>query len=347
MKERLTRKDIAEKAGVAPSTVSRALAGRTDLLPEETIAHVQKIATEMGYRKNMLASRFASNKSYQIGFVVPLNRYRGVFQLSYYSTILDAIVSEALPRGYTVSIAPIEDTGDTISDHLQGLIAGRQVDGLVLGGLKQDDPLPDDLERHQIPTVLVGSHYDGTYVGSVNCSPTAAIDELMVKLTDRGYSRIFFVSGDMEYHDAVVQKEALSDAVAKSAIGEVITLEGNYSRRSGYAAAKTIIPEAKDGDCVFLANDRMAMGFYRYCYENGVSIPERIGVIGSDDDEAATALYPDLTTIHQPRQEMGAAAVGLLIDLIEGKQDLDMTVTLAKTLRDRNSLAPAKPSGGK
>lgn len=337
MVKRLTRKDIADKAGVSPSTVSRALAGRSDLLPEETITHICAIAEEMGYTKNMLASRFASNKSYQIGFVVPLNRYRGLFQTSYYSTILDAMVTAAYPKGYTVSIAPVEETSD-IGQHLSGLLSGRQVDGVVIAGLKQNDALPEFLESKKIPATLVGSYFSGQYVGSVNCDPTPAIRTLIKTLESRGYKRLHFVTGNKEYYDAQVQLTAIQSAVAAGSLAELHIIEGDYSRRSGYAAAETVTPDVEPGDCVFLANDRMAMGFYRYCYENHISIPDTISVVGSDDDEAATTLFPDLTTIRQPRQEMGRAAVNLLIERIEGTIPDPFEVTLEKTFCLRKSL---------
>ena len=121
----------------------------------------------------------------------------------------------------------------------------------------------------------------------------------MKKLELRQYRRLFFVAGNRQYYDAQLQEQAVKRHFADSSLSELEIMDGDYSRRSGHAAAEAIFPRVREGDCVFLANDRMATGFYRYCYENTISIPDQIGVVGSDDDEAARALYPDLTTIHQ------------------------------------------------
>jgi LacI family transcriptional regulator len=161
---------------------------------------------------------------------------------------------------------------------------------------------------------------------------------MLAKLAEKGYKRLFFVSGDMGYHHASAQKLALKRALEKRGCGIEFAgeLSGNYRRRSGYAAAGKIVPIAKRGDCVFLSNDRMAAGFYRYCNEHGVSIPKDVGVVGSDNDEAAQMLYPDLTTIYQPRVEMGETAVEMVVDMLNGKQP--ETVVLPKKFILRNSV---------
>ena len=162
------------------------------------------------------------------------------------------------------------------------------------------------------------------------------IIEMLKCLSDKGYKSLFFVHGNLEYYHAIAQREALQKAVAETKFEITEVIEGNYTRRSGYAAAEYIMGKKKERDAVFLANDRMASGFYRYCYEHGVKIPESIGVIGSDADEAATALYPDLSTIYQPRMEMGTEAVKRLVDIIE--KDQKKSVIIQKSFLLKKSL---------
>ena len=139
-------------------------------------------------------------------------------------------------------------------------------------------------------------------------------------MKEKKYKRIFFVGGDMNFQHAVDHRDAFMKALKKSSMKLAGVIEGDYSRRRGFNAAPEIIAEKKAGDCVFFSNDRMATGFYRYCYDNRIAIPDEIGVIGSDDDESALVLSPELSTIRQPRVEMGSAAVNLLIDQLEKKK---------------------------
>jgi len=316
----LTRKDIAKAAGVSPSTVSRALSG-SPLLPKKTIDHVAEIAARHGYKPNILARRLASNRSFQIAFAVELwtGTRRGPIQMSYYSAILDAMVTEAYKRNYSVLVQPYTKDEETFVGHFTDLVGTRQVDGVVFAGLTLKSGIPSELIRRKLPFVVVGSKPADKFL-SVNADPYPAMKEMFNVLGGRGYRRIFFVEGDLNFYHAVEHRNAFMKALKDSRLKLAGAISGDYSRRCGYGVAPEILVRKQKGDCVFFSNDRMATGFYRYCYENKVSIPGEIGVLGSDDDESALVLYPELSTIRQPRVEMGAAAVNLLIDMLEKKK---------------------------
>ncbi|HBC88884.1 MAG TPA: hypothetical protein DCZ94_18225 [Lentisphaeria bacterium] len=317
----LTRKDIAKAAGVSPSTVSRALSG-SPLLPKKTIEHVTRIAAKLGYRPNILARRLASNRSFQIAFAVELwtGTRRGPIQMSYYSAILDAMVSEAFKRNYSVLVQPYTKDEESFVEHFTNLIQTKHADGLVFAGLAIKSGIPAELTRRQLPFVVIGSKPGKDKFVSVNADPYPAMVEMFEVLMAKKYKRIFFVEGDMNFYHAISHRDAFMKALKKSSLKLAGFIEGDYSRRRGYSMAPEIIVDKRKGDCVFFSNDRMATGFYRYCYENKVSIPDEIGVVGSDDDESALVLYPELSTIRQPRVEMGAAAVNLLVDVLEKKK---------------------------
>lgn len=317
----LTRKDIASKAGVSPSTVSRALSG-SPLIPEKTAERIRKISLRLGYRPNILARRLAANRSYQIGFAVEFQEQRmrkGPIQMSYYSSILDAMIMEAFPRNYSVSIQPYKTEGSDAVHHFNELVASRHADGLVFAGLTQDSRLPLALLKDNISFVLIGTMPRENKILSVNVKFENAFSEMFSALESKKYRRIFFVGGDLAYYHAISQRKAFFTELEKSKVRLAGELKGEYSRRSGYAAAMEIIEQKQNGDCVFLANDRMAAGFYRYCHERNVRIPEEIGVIGSDDDSACHNLFPELCTIHQPRYEMGKIALKILLASISGE----------------------------
>ncbi|MEA2012593.1 MAG: LacI family DNA-binding transcriptional regulator [Verrucomicrobiota bacterium] len=340
MKKKLTRKDIAKAAGVSPSTVSRALSD-SELLPAKTIQMVKKVAAKMGYQPNFLARRLATNKSFHLGFVLPpASPRKGPLQVSYYSTLLDAVVTQADKRGYSVSVHPQDLGGKTMVKNCRELVNSSQLDGLVITGLTQDSEIPGLLKKRKIPFIVIGAVSENKKDYYVAGNPLPAIREMLNCLEDRGYKRLFFVVGNTDYYHARVQRDSLFQAIEESSINLEKVLYGNYSRRSGYHAAASIHSQEKNrpGDCVFLSNDRMACGYYRYCYENSIVIPDEIGLIGSDNDEEAFSLFPQLCTISQSRMEMGREAVNLLIDKLEKKKGGKRSLLLPKTFLFKESL---------
>lgn len=317
----LTRNDIAKAAGVSPSTVSRALSG-SPLLPKSTIDRVTEIAGRLGYKPNILASRLASNRSFQIGFAVELwkGTRRGPIRMSYYSAILDSMVSAAFERGYNVMVLPYLKDGKSAVAHFSNLILAKHVDGIVFAGLTRKSIIPAELLKRNIPFVVIGSEAVKNKFMSVNTDPFPAMSEMFRALEKRNYRRMFFIEGDPEYYHAASHKDSFMKALGESSLSLAGTVKGDYSRRSGYDSAGKILARKRKGDCVFFSNDRMASGFYMYCYEHKIIIPDDIGVVGSDNDDSASALYPGLSTVEQPRVEMGAAAVNLLVDQLEKKK---------------------------
>lgn len=319
MAKQLTRKDVALAAGVAPSTVSRALTG-SPLLPASTIEHVRKIAEEIGYRPNRLASQLASNKSYTIGFVVPeMEGKRGPFQIAYYANLLDAAVREAEKFGFTISIHTLPYNGNSVS-RIKELFDSRGIDGVIVSGLSLNNRMLNPLIKTKVPFVIIGYQRQKNEIPIINCRPIKALKDMVKALEEKGYQEIIYVSGDMKFYDSVLQKEDLYDALTSSAIRLSKELSGDYSRKSGYSAALDIFKNKfKKKTVVFLANDLMATGFYRYAYEHQIAIPQKVGVIGSDDEVISRTLFPELATIRQPRAEMGSASVRELMALIKGK----------------------------
>ncbi len=339
MKKRLTRKDIALAAGVSPSTVSRALAG-SELLPEATIQRIREIAAELGYQPNTLGRRLAVNRSFQLGFAAPagLAPDKGAFRVSYYSMILDAIVFAASGRGYHVTIHPYQPEGANPLEGFTNLIASRQADGLIVGGLKQRSRIPPELFKRNIPFVVIGAKPANQRIPCVNFDPEPGIREMFAALEKRNYRRIFFVSGNPKYHDAIIQRQALEKIAEASRIEPGKFFPGDYTRTCGYQVAEQLSGQLKKGDCVFLANDRMAAGFFRYCMENKISIPGQVGIVGCDDDDIGAGLYPGLSTIAQPRREMGETAVELLLAGIENLPAEKLHVTLPEKFILRESI---------
>lgn len=338
MSRQLTRNDVAIAAGVAPSTVSRALTG-SPLLPQATIDHVRKIADEIGYKPNRLASQLASNKSFTIGFVVPeLQKRRGPFQVGYFADLLDATVREGEKSDFRICIHTISYNDLASASKLNQLYQSKSFDGLIINGISLQNNLLSQLLELKIPFITVGYFHESLAFPMINCRSLLAFQAMFKVLEYKGYQEIIFVSGDMQFYDGVSQKKDFFQALQGSNIKLSQELVGDFSRKSGYQAAEQILKmERKKKTAVFLANDLMATGFYRYAYEHQIAIPKTIGVIGSDDEVISRTLFPELATIRQPREEMGNLAVNELLLLIKEKSNQSKTELPCEFI-ERNSI---------
>ncbi|HOK05290.1 MAG TPA: LacI family DNA-binding transcriptional regulator [Victivallales bacterium] len=315
-----TRNDVAKIAKVSPTTVSRALSG-SPLIPEKTAARIRKIALQLGYSPNILASRFALKRSFQIAFAIEFNGGRvrkGPIQLGYYSGILDGIISSAYPEKYSVLIKPYKEESEIEALNLIKSWLSREIDGIIFASLERNSVMIPVLTKSKMPFVIIGSLYKNL--------PSLTIDfyepylSIMKLIKSKHKQSFIFLAGDKRYEYAIRQEKSLKQAAKKMKLKISAILEGDYSWKCGYSLAPEIIKkEGKNGVAIF-ANDRMAAGFYRYCYEQNIKIPYDISVVGADKDPVADGLYPSLTTIVQPRLKMGKEAFFLLKECIENKE---------------------------
>lgn len=286
---------------------------------------MRKIADEIGYHPNRLASQLASNKSYTIGFVVPeMQGKRGPFQIAYYANLLDAVVRESEKFGFTISIYSIPYSSSSIAK-IKQLYESRSIDGIIVNGLSLNNRMINPLLKLKIPLVTIGYQRQKSEFPTINCRPYKALQTMVKILEDKKYQEIIFVGGNMQFYDGVLQKEDLLKALENSSLKLIQELSGDFSRKSGYLAAVEIFKsKITKKTVVFLANDLMATGFYRYAYEHQIAIPQKIGVVGSDDEVIARTLFPELATIRQPRGEMGEVSVRGLLALIKGEDQVIM-----------------------
>ena len=318
MSKPLTRKDIARNAGVSPSTVSRALSG-SPLLPERTISKIRALAKRMGLPSEFVSQTPRQEQELPDRLRRPFRRRAGR-ERSTCRTIPTSwtawctrLTSEATLSRSSLCLT----TRRRSSARCAGLLDARTVDGLVIVGITSEIPLLGDLDAGGLPCVLVGAASPKALVPSVTYTPEKGINEMLAALEAKRYKRLFHVCGPERYHDAVTQKSSLIRAIPRSRLTMGGARGGNYSIKSGWEAAVEFMPRARPGDCFFLANDRMAAGFYHYCQEKGIGIPGDAGVVGCDDEDIALILSPELSTIRQPRREMGEAAADALVDLLD------------------------------
>ncbi len=332
----ITIQDVARHARVSAATVSRALSA-PERVSEATRERVAEAVRVTGYTINQAARSLRLRAARTILIALPN------IGNPFYSTILDAVVNEAAARQYGVLVASPEIGG---ADWINHYFTSNRVDGLLLfdGGVdtRQLEVAPNAFG--QLPLVVSFDELPDPHVSSVMTDNQAAAGRAVAHLLSLGHRRIGHILGHSRNGEP--NERLLGYRKAMAAAGHQLRpdwmLPGDYSMRSGIAAAHHFLALKDRPTAVFSGNDEMAIGFLSVLHAHGVECPRDISVIGFDDIDVAMAYAPPLTTMRQPRNEIGRRATRTLIDILEGERS-DRTperVVLVSELVIRASTAP-------
>lgn len=327
-----TIRDVARRAEVSVASVSRALNGLNNVRGE-TRARIIAAATELGYVPHAGARSLSLARAHAIGVVLP--DLHGEF----FSECVRGMDKEASRRGYLLLLSNMHD------DSEQAAVALRAMRGRVDGLLVMAPHIaPAALERalpQTLPAVLINAP------GAIAGRPALRLDNhggavAMVRhLLDQGYRHFVHIAGPEGNVDAQERAQGFRDALATYAPGmPVRIIGGDFNEEAGEAAARQILASAEPCDAVFAANDMMAIGCLHALRARGKRVPQDIAVAGFDD--VPLARYLGITTIQVRIAEIGARAVGRLIDMLEGKGPGEPSEQIAPALVARATTALRK-----
>lgn len=307
-----TIQDVARFAQVSSATVSRALSN-PERVSKATLARITEAVTITGYSVNQAARSLRLRAARTILIALPN------IGNPFYSTILDAVVDVAANRGYGVLVANRLGSDPTMG--LKDYFYTSRADGLLLFDSSLDlDALKGlPLAQGKLPLVV---SCDDPPVGPFNVVTTDnrhASEKAVQYLVDLGHRRIGHV---MSRRTVGIVNERLAGyerALARAGIAlrEEWIWQGDHSIQGGMAAAEVFLARAERPTAVFCGNDETAIGFISRLRLAGIACPEDVSVIGYDDISVAEHFFPPLTTVRQPRHQLGQAATELLIDLLE------------------------------
>jgi LacI family transcriptional regulator len=312
-----TIKDIARRLNVSVSTVSYALNdGPRDVSPE-TKARVLKAAAELDYRPNRIAKSLVTRTSFTLG-VVPTERIPDLADMHYFHGCFNGIVNRAEQVDYDV----LTVTRYSVSDGkamVDALSDGR-VDGLIFLAPRRDCEVVDAVMRRRIPTVLMSSC---TKVGTatVGCDNEHGIRLAVEHLYRLGHRKIAHISGTDILDDAQSRLSAFHEAIAHVGlkIEDGWIRNGQFSPEGGMFAATQMLRLANRPTAIVCANDDSALGALWAARELGFSVPQQLSIVGFDDAAFSRHITPGITTVAQPLNAMGAAAVDLLLKQLDHK----------------------------
>lgn len=314
---RVTLADVARRAGVSIATVSYALNGRGGV-GTTTRQHVLAVAEELGFRPNRLASALRTGESRVIGLVL------ADITNPFYPDIAGGVIASAAASGYEVFLSHAPLDGETPGEEVRAL-CDHQCAALIFTSLMvTDGPLILDVVPAGVPMVQTVRRVPGLPADFVGIDDRAGARELARHLVDLGHRDIAVLSGpslsSASQDRTAGFREVLDEAGLTPPDDRV--LECRLTLDAGYQATTKLLDGGGAPEAILCGNDLIALGAIDALADRGLSVPDDVSVTGYDDIWFSSSRLVQLTSVRQPREEMGHEAVSLAFDrLLNGPRE--------------------------
>jgi len=326
-----TIREVAESAGVSYATVSHVI-NNTRLVSQETRERVVAAMAALNYRPNALARSLRQGKTNTIGLVLPDSAN------PFFAEISRSIEDEAFKKGYSVFLCNTElDTQREL--FYVDVLSKKQVDGIIFVATGDQADSLDFLLRQNMPVVMIDRDVPKVEVDAVLTDNQLGGFLATHHLIELGHKRIACIAGPSSITPSAERIIGYRRALEQAGLSydENLIVRGDYHAQSGMEITHSILRMNPRPTAIFALNDLMALGALRAAAETNYSVPRDLAVVGYDNLELARFTNPPLTTIAQPKKEIGAQAVNLLVDRISQKSRPPNRLVLAPELIIRRS----------
>ncbi len=327
---------IAEMAGVSTTTVSHVVNG-TRFVSEDKRQRVLLAMRNLNYRPNRMASGLRRRQSNTIGVVLP------DITNPYFAEVARGVEDACFTRDYSAIICNSDASLKTEARCL-AMLAEKQTDGIVLVNAGGHAPAPPGGMTRDIPLVMLDREVPGLNVDFIQVDNFAGGRMAAEQFLSLGHRHAACIGGSPGVYPPWERVDGFLDAMREAGhpVPEELVLAGDFQAESGYALAGKLMRARPRPTAIFAANDLMAYGVIRLLTEMGLHVPNNVSVIGFDDISLSALFNPPLTTVSQPRLDMGGMAVRLLLERL-ARPDLEpRRVMLPLQLIPRQSSGFAK-----
>lgn len=334
-----TMKQVAEKAGVSTSTVSHVI-NNTRVVSDDVRARVLAVIQELRYIPSAVARSLKNDKTHTIGMMIPNNSN------PYFAEVIQGIEDASFKLGYNIILCNSYDDPKKQAAYIRVLMEKR-IDGLILVSSGSDQELTQLLADEGIPKVLVDREVTGVAADFIEADHEQGGYLATKYLLDLGHRDIACVSGPKDLlpsRDRISgYLRALKEAGVKFRMDCLV--HSDFTSQGGFSAFQQLLALKNRPTAIFASNDLMAIGGICAASEARVRIPADLSVIGYDDIALASFSTPPLTTIAQPKYEIGVLTARALVErIMDGNLPLRREMLQTK-LVVRQSTAPALVQG--
>jgi DNA-binding LacI/PurR family transcriptional regulator len=332
-------KDIAERAGVSIMTVSKALRDEHDI-SAETKTRVKLLAQQMGYVPDSSAQGLRTRSTRLFGLAVP------AVADPFFSRVVMAVEERAYERGYDLLVAQTLNIPEREEACIRRFLS-RRADGLLLAPvyrLSNEATIYQEIQRRRVPTVLLGPAAPFCQqFPAVECDDLIASSSVTRHLISLGHRRIAFMAGPVSNPWAAQRFDGYRRALREHGmdVDDSLVFQAGITADEGAEAARQMLTERCRATAVQAACDPVAIGCARTLLKMGFRIPEQISVAGFGNISEAEYFTVPLTTVRQPKYNLGAAGVTLLHQLLLGKAPEPRALHAELLVRASTGIAPA------
>jgi len=326
-----TIREVAESAGVSYATVSHVI-NNTRVVTQQTRERVLAAMVALDYRPNALARSLRQGKTNTIGLVLPDSAN------PFFAEISRCIEDEAFKKGYSVFLCNTElDTQREL--FYVDVLSKKQVDGIIFVAAGDQPDSLDFLLRQNMSVVMIDRDLPNVEVDAVLTDHRLGGFLATRHLIDLGHTRIACIAGPSSITPSAERITGYRQALEEANLpyDEKLVLRGDYHAQSGMEITDAVLAMTPRPTAIFALNDLMALGALRAAAEAEYSVPRDLAIVGYDDLELAKFTSPPLTTIAQPKKEIGTQAVNLLAARISQKSRPPSRLVLPPELIVRRS----------
>ncbi|MBC8253064.1 MAG: LacI family DNA-binding transcriptional regulator [Ardenticatenia bacterium] len=333
-----TIRDVAERAGVAPTTVSRVI-NSSGYVSAETRARVETAIAELHYVPNALARSLRSRKTRLLALVLT------DITSPFWTTVARGVEDAASEHGFNVILGNTDESEDKQIDYVTVLLQKR-VDGFLFVPGRSTPESVQLIQRQDVPVVVIDRQIPGVEVDVVRSDSEKGAYELIRHLLSLGHRRIGMLSGPETISTAVQRVAGYRRALAEAGVDATADLVrcGWYTQESGYQMTKQVLSAVPRPTALFAANCFIAIGALRALREAVLRVPEDAALV-CFDDAPESATEPFLTIAAQPAYEVGRRATELLLARLSGEAPQEcQEIVLPVEIVVRQSCGSAQPS---
>lgn len=330
-------RDVAERAGVSVTSVSHVI-NQTRVVSDDIRERVLTAMAELGYQPNALARSLRRKETYTIGVIMTNSAD------PFFAEITRGVEDTCFEQGYNIILCNSDSDLDKELFYTN-ILTKKRVDGILFlaAGGKSTEHIRTVQERGT-PLVVIDRIIPNLAVDSVLIDNARGGWQAVEHLIELGHRRIGCITGPSDLTLSAERVTGYRCALQEAglAVDESLIVRGNFQYESGYQATRQFLVQADPPTAIFACNDLMAIGAINAANKQGWPVPSRLSVVGFDDIRLASYSNPLLTTMAQPKYEMGSIAITMLLERIHHPEMPPVQKLLDTHLVVRESTAPPR-----